>query len=193
MHTFSFKNNIFIIYFIKFISIFCLLYFGTIALIGLVNPGGGYYFSFLNKYFNYISWLRSSLLFATKLLFSFIGITVYNKNIYTISIINGSSLHIVYSCLGYGVMSFWAAFVLANDGSILKKIQWLFFGLLVIWAINVFRLFLFLLALNNKWSIPFGLNHHTLFTVFAYCGIFIMIYFFDRSNNKNLKEHHDFT
>ena len=193
MNTFSLKNNFFIVYLIKFIGIFCLLYFGTIAVIGLVSPCGRYYLSFLDNYFNYISWLRSSLLFATKLFFSFIGVTVYNKNIYTITVLNGSGVHIVYSCLGYGVMSFWAAFVLANDGKILKKVKWLISGLFVIWLINVFRLFLFLLSLNNQWSIPFGINHHTLFTVFAYAGIFIMIYFFDKSSNKNLKEHHDFT
>lgn len=192
MYFISIKNNDFIKYLIKFICIFCILYFGTIAIIGLVNPGR-YYFSFLAKYFNYISWLRSSLLFAIKLIFSFIGVTVYNKNIYTITVLNGSGLHIVYSCLGYGVMSFWAAFVLANDGSVFKKVKWLFLGLFVIWLINVFRLFLFMLALNNKWSIPFGINHHTLFTVFAYGGIFIMIYFFDKSDNKNLKEQNGFT
>ena len=184
MRALSIKNNYFIIYLIKFISIFCFLYFGTMAVIGLVSPGGVYYFSFLDKYFNYISWLRSSLLFAVKQLFSFINIAVYNRDKYTITILNGSSVHIVYSCLGYGVMSFWAAFVLANDGTIFKKISWLFLGLFVIWVINVFRLFLFLLAHNNKWSIPFGLDHHTLFTVFAYCGIFIMIYFFDKTSNK---------
>ena len=180
MFNLPLTNNYFTRYLIKFIGIFFLLYFGTKALIGLVSPGG-YYIPFLDQYFNYISWLRASLLFALQLLFSFIGIEVYNKNIYTISIQNGSGLHIVYSCLGYGVMSFWAAFVLANDGKKFKKIGWLFLGLLVIWSINVLRLFIFMLSNNNHWQIPFGLDHHTLFTVFAYGGIFIMMYFFDRS------------
>ena len=185
MFNLPFTNNYFTRYLIKFIGIFFLLYFGTKALIGLVSPGG-YYIPFLDQYFNYISWLRASLLFALQLLFSFIGIEVYNKNIYTISIQNGSGLHIVYSCLGYGVMSFWAAFVLANDGKKFKKIGWLFLGLLVIWSINVLRLFIFMLSNNNHWQIPFGLDHHTLFTVFAYGGIFIMMYFFDRSVKQNI-------
>ena len=193
MHTISIKNNDFVKYLIKFIGIFCLLYFGTLAVIGLVSPGGKYYFSFLDEHLNYIAWLRASLLFGTKQVFSIIGLTAYTKNVYTITILNGKSIHIVYSCLGYGVMSFWAAFVLANDGSFIKKTSWLLLGLLMIWGINVFRLFLFLLAINNNWSSPFGLNHHTLFTIFAYCGIFIMIYFFDKSDNKILKEHNDFT
>ena len=185
MFNLPLTNNYFTRYLIKFIGIFFLLYFGTKALIGLVSPGG-YYIPFLDQYFNYISWLRASLLFALQLLFSFIGIEVYNKNIYTISIQNGSGLHIVYSCLGYGVMSFWAAFVLANDGKKFKKIGWLFLGLLVIWSINVLRLFIFMLSNNNHWQIPFGLDHHTLFTVFAYGGIFIMMYFFDRSVKQNI-------
>ena len=186
MFNLPLTNNYFTRYLIKFIGIFFLLYFGTKALIGLVSPGG-YYIPFLDQYFNYISWLRASLLFALQLLFSFIGIEVYNKNIYTISIQNGSGLHIVYSCLGYGVMSFWAAFVLANDGGKFKKIGWLFLGLLVIWSINVLRLFIFMLSNNNHWQIPFGLDHHNLFTVFAYGGIFIMMYFFDKSGKNNIE------
>lgn len=186
MFNLSLKNNYFIRYFIKFIGIFSLLYFGTKALIGLSSPGG-YYIPFIDHYFNYISWLRASLLFALQLLFSLTGIAVYNKNIYTISIHNGSGLHIVYSCLGYGVMSFWAAFVLANGGSKLKKTGWLLLGLLVIWSINVMRLFIFMLSNNNHWKIPFGVDHHTLFNVFAYSGIFIMMYIFDRSGKQNME------
>ena len=183
MRSLFFKNNEFTTYLVKFIGIFCVLYFGTKALIGLVSPGG-YYVAFLDQYFNYISWLRASLLYAIKLLFTLTDFSVYNKNIYTIGIENGSGIHIVYSCLGYGVMSFWSAFVLANAGSKKKKASWLLLGLLIIWSINVLRLSIFMLSNNNHWQIPFGLDHHNLFTVFAYGGIFIMMYFFDRSGKE---------
>lgn len=174
------KNRVFLFYLFKFITSFCILYFGTIAFIGLASPRG-YYFSFFDHYLNYVSWLRYSLLYGVKTLVSFTGLQVFSKNIYLIGIKNGNAIHIVYSCLGYGVMSFWTAFVIANTGDWKRKTMWMLFGLLLIWCINVSRLFLLLMASNNKWKMPFNINHHTLFNFMAYSCIFILIFFFDRS------------
>ena len=85
-------------------------------------------------------------------------------------------------CVGIGVMSFWAAFVLATVMTSLKqKITWLFSGLLLLWVINVLRIGLFLVARNRAWDMPLSLDHHTWFTIFAYGAIFGMIYVFEKS------------
>jgi exosortase/archaeosortase family protein len=96
-------------------------------------------------------------------------------------------VHMVYSCIGYGVMSFWAAFIIVNKGSWKKKFLWVVSGWIAIWCINVVRLSLLILAINKNWQMPLGLDHHTWFTIAAYILIFILIYFYDRSSKKNCK------
>ena len=180
------KNVALVSYLVKFIFSFCILYFGTVAFIGLVSPRG-YYLPFLDHYVNYIAWLRASLLYAVSQLVSLTGAQTFDSNIYSIGIKNGSSIHIVYSCLGYGIMSFWTAFIVANTGDWKRKTSWIVSGILLIWCINVLRLFLLLISNNNKWKVPFKIDHHTLFNIMAYGCIFILIYFFDKSG-KRIKE-----
>jgi exosortase/archaeosortase family protein len=85
-------------------------------------------------------------------------------------------------CVGYGVYSFWIAFVAANTGTVLKKMGWIISGLLILWFINVIRITLFLVAINKGWPMPLGINHHTWFTIAAYGMIFILIWLYDRSS-----------
>ncbi|MBK7434330.1 MAG: exosortase/archaeosortase family protein, partial [Chitinophagaceae bacterium] len=100
---------------------------------------------------------------------------------YSLKIVNGSAVHIGYSCIGYGVMSFWLAFVIANTGSFGRKTAWVIGGSLVIWLINILRICLFLLSLNKKQSMPFGLENHDFFNITAYIAIFVMIWVYDRT------------
>ena len=115
-----------------------------------------------------------------------LGFSVYLKDVYTIKLQNGLGVHVGYDCIGYGVMSFWAAFIFANSGSFIKKLQWMAGGLLLIWIVNVVRITLMLIAVNRKWSSPFNLDNHTLFNIAAYTIIFTMIYCFDRAKKKDL-------
>jgi exosortase/archaeosortase family protein len=168
---------------VKFLFVFCLLYFGTLAIIGLSTPEG-YYSPFTADHLNYINWLRSSFLHTCKGLLSLFGYqsTIVDK--YTLRIKNANAIRMVYTCIGYGVMSFWIAFVISNKVIFKKKIIWIFAGLLMIWATNTIRIFLVLIADNKHWSFPFGLDHHTWFNIVAYIFIFILIYLFDRSTSK---------
>src|ERR1035437_3397217 len=174
-------NKEYIFFIIKFIGIFCILYFGTIAVIGLSVPAGCYS-PFIAKHLNYIDWLRTSLLYTSKELLSLIGYKTFLADKYDLIMKNGPGIRMVYSCIGYGVMSFWAAFVLANKGSWIKKIKWLIAGWLVIWVINVLRISILVIAVNKNWQMPLGLDHHTWFNIAAYILIFILIYFYDRSS-----------
>src|SRR5450759_2374683 len=128
-------NKEYIFFIIKFIGIFCIFYFGTVAVIGLSVPQG-YYSPFVAHYLNYIDWLRTSLLLTSKGLLSLLGYQTYIADKYDLIMKNGIGIRMVYSCIGYGVMSFWAAFVLANKGSWIKKLKWLLAGWLAIWIIN---------------------------------------------------------
>jgi len=39
---------------------------------------------------------------------------------------------------------------------------------------------LLLVAINRKWAMPLGWDHHTWFNIVAYIAIFTMMYFFDK-------------
>ena len=95
--------------------------------------------------------------------------------------VGGNAVQLIYACLGIGVMSFWLAFVVANKGSIGKKMIWILGGMLCIWVINVVRIAMVLMANNEKMQIPFHMDNHTFFDILAYIAIFVLIFLYDRS------------
>ena len=169
------------IYLLKFIGIFCLCYFGTLAVIGLAAPGG-YYSPFIEKYLDYVSWIKNSLENATGWILSLFNIQTHKEPGFLVRITGGRGVIIAMDCVGYGVYSFWTAFVAANRGTVLKKIKWITGGLLILWFINVVRITLFLVAINKGWPMPLGIDHHTWFSIVAYLFIFILIWLYDRSS-----------
>src|SRR5829696_8907732 len=170
----------FILYLFKFGGLFSLFYFGTLLIIGFSSKEN-LYSEFIDNYIDFVSPLRQSILQSAKVLFHIFGYTTTLSDEYTLGLKGGHSVRMVYSCVGYGVLSFWSAFVLSNHGNFLKKIIWLLFGWLLLWCLNVCRVFLLIIAINKAHQIPFGLDHHTLFNVVAYGFIFLLIYFYDRS------------
>ena len=133
--------------------------------------------------------MRHSLVNGSKLLLSFTDYITYPEE-FALKVKNGFGVRIEYDCVGYGVMSFWLAFIVANKGSWQKKMAWIFGGWLMIWIINVIRISLVLVAANKHWQFPFGWDHHTWFTIAAYILIFIMIFFYDRSvRSKRIHQH----
>jgi len=96
-------------------------------------------------------------------------------------LVGGGAVNLVYKCLGYGVTSFWLAFVFANTGSWKKKLLWMVGGTAVLYIINTIRIGLTLLGNGKKWSFPFGWDNHTWFNIAAYGAIFLMMWVYDRS------------
>jgi exosortase/archaeosortase family protein len=174
-------QNQFIQYVIRFLLIFSILYFGTEALIAATAPGG-LYLEFIDKHLNYVAWLRKGLLMGSKGLLSIFGIHSEIEGKYLLRMENGNAVRLVYSCLGYGLMSFWAAFVIANSVRVKKSIYWILIGCLLITFINICRISLLLVAVNRHWEIPLRVDHHTLFNIFAYILILLLMYFFHKNS-----------
>lgn len=168
-------------YILRFLGIFCILYFGTQGVIALSAEGGKFYMPFVAKYFDYVSWLKVSLMKAPAAILSVFGIVTHEAPGFLLRIHEGRGVIIAYSCVGYGVYSFWLAFVAANKGSIARKAKWMVAGLLGLWSINVIRITLFLLAINKGWPMPLGIDHHTWFNIFAYLLIFLLIVWYDKT------------
>ena len=173
------RNNSFVRYVIRFLLTYAFCYYASVAMIGITAPGG-YYNAFIDHYLNFIDWLRTSLLYGTKLLLKAGGIDTYFAGEFVLRKMNGRGIKLVYGCLGYGVMSFWIAFVTASAKSWKNKIKWLAGGLFIIWFINITRMAMLLVATNNNWKLPLGWDHHTWFNVMAYIAILLMMYFFAR-------------
>jgi len=172
------------LYIIKFTGAFCVCYFGTLALIGIAAPGG-YYIPFVAHYLDYVNWLRTSLLLSAKYLLSLLGYdSIYFAKQYILEVKDGWGIRMVYSCIGYGIMSFWVAFVYANTIPFRKKTKWMIGGLLSIWAINVLRITLLIIVANKHWLNMLPLEHHMLFNIAAYILVGIMIYCFYRSDKR---------
>lgn len=176
-----------LIYLLKFAGIFSLCYFGTLAIIGLAAPGD-YYSPFIHEYLDYVSWIKLSLIRATGFILSLFSIDTHTEPGFLIRITGGRGVIIAMDCVGYGVYSFWIAFVAANKGKFLRKLLWIVFGLLALWFINVIRITLFLTAINKGWPMPLGIDHHTWFNIVAYLLIFIMIWWYDKSLNPKKAE-----
>ena len=174
-----FKDKKFVRFCVKFLLLFCAFYFGTLAVIGLAAPGGTHS-PFVEKYFDYVSWIKQSLIWAVKNVMHWSGYTTYTRPDYIIGTTQGPSIKIAMDCVGYGVYSFWAAYVIANDGSWIKKTLWVVLGLLLLWIINAGRISLFMLALQKNKPMPFGIDHHTWFNIIAYIAIFGMIFLFEK-------------
>ena len=179
------KNRKFLLFTAKFLLLFALFYYGTIAVIGLASPGR-YYSPFIANYLDYVTWIKWSLLGASKFFLSLFGLPSYLEPGFIMRGHNGNSVLLAMDCVGYGVYSFWAAYVIAGDGTAGKKILWVAGGLLLLWMINVLRISGVLVAINNRWAMPLGIDHHTWFNIFAYTAIFILMYFFER-NRKIIK------
>jgi exosortase/archaeosortase family protein len=169
-----------VVYLAKFFGIFGLCYFGTLAIIGLAAPGG-LYSPFIDHHLDYVTWIKNSLIGATGWILSLFHTSTTVEPGFMIRFTGGKGVIIAMSCVGYGVYSFWIAFVAANRGTFLKKMVWISSGLLLLWGINVIRITLLLVAVNKNWPMPLGIDHHTWFNIVAYTFIFIMIWFYDRT------------
>ena len=178
------KKN-FLIFLLKFFLLFSFLYFGTLIIIGLSSPGNQYS-SFIAKYLDYVSGLKILLMRGTAVVASLFGYETLEHPNYIVRAINGRGVMIAFDCVGYGVMSFWIAFIIASNVRIKKTLVWLIGGLLIIYLINIFRIGLYLVALNKKWPMPLGLDHHTWFNIVVYIALFFMIWKFDMSKNAQL-------
>ena len=177
-----FKSEGFL-FIIKFLSLFALLYFFCIVFISITYRASNPFYLFLRDYLNYIDWLRYSVLRTSEFLCKLIGVESYIEDRIIIHVSNSpKKLHMGYDCIGYGVMSFWAAFVIANKTKFTKKVYWLIGGCIIIWLINCIRVAFLLTALRNNWPISKYVDHHTTFNIISYILILGLIFTYIKLN-----------
>ena len=172
-------NNSFFLYLLKFGGLFLIFYLGTLLIIGLSSKEN-IYSSFVDDYLDFVSVLRYIILKAAFFLLSALNYHPIWIDQYTVGLKGGMSVRMVYSCVGYGVLSFWSAFILANHGTFLKKTVWLVGGWMLLLGINILRVVVLIVAINKNRAIAAEVDHHMVFNIVAYAFIFLLIYFYDR-------------
>lgn len=158
---------------IIFLGLFLVLYYFNIAFIGITAPGG-YYIEWLNKNANYIEGLTQGLIKCTVAVLHILGYDTFVADNW-LRVSGKGGFILAYECLGYGIMSFFTAFVVAYPKPDKSKYLFLPLGLLLIQILNIARFVL--LSLYWKGSIFKGLiDHHDLFNLILYACLMFVIY-----------------
>lgn len=171
----------YLIFLAKLFGFFVLFYYGTIFWIGLATPGGSYV-PFISNYLDYIHAWRVALMKGGSLVTALYGYDVVWESNYTLRVLGGKEVIIAYDCVGYGVVSFWTAFVLAYPNATSRWL-WILLGFIAILLINSARIGLYLVARNKGWEMPLGIDQHTWFNIIAYGFILWMMYLFDKKQH----------
>jgi exosortase/archaeosortase family protein len=164
----------------RFLLLFLIFYYINICFFRITTPGI-HYNPFVANYLNYIQGLRKLLLLATNGLLQLMGFSVVSNN-FNLLIAGRGSIQVVYSCLGLGVNSFFAAFVLAYPQNIKVKIIFIITGILVLEILNVIRFALVALFWTKEDSKI--IDHHDIFNLVIYFLLSITLYFWVRKSSK---------
>nr|WP_199157584.1 archaeosortase/exosortase family protein [Pedobacter sp. ASV2] len=176
---------------IKFILCLFVLYIifsqGNIFMNSVMSPDGKYYNAYISNHLNYIQGLKSALIVPAVWIIKLFGFYAIHNEM-DVMVVNGPYLRINYSCLGLGVMSFLAAFVLSFPTSWKATFKMLVIGLITIYVLNVLRIAgLGLLFATFHSQRNYFEYHHEIFNVLVYIIIFIMLYVWIKKNTKNTK------
>ena len=163
-----------------FLGLFLFFYYFNISFFSITSHGN-HYNSFLDQHLNYIRWFRHLLLYVSKIIINCFGYDSISND-YQLLVAGRGTISVVYSCLGLGIMSFFAAFVIAYPKKLKSKLTFLFTGLVCIQILNVVRFVLLALFWDKKSKVV--LDHHTIFNITIYVIIAISLYFWVKQDDK---------
>ncbi len=165
---------------------FIAFYYFNIGFFSITSPTSSNYNSVIDHNFNYIKLLRHGLLNCSSSLVGLLGYTTI-INDYEMLVVGRGSIRLVYSCLGLGIMSFFAAFVLAYPKATREKIIFLICGLVVIQILNILRIVT--VALFWDRHARHILDHHVIFNGIIYIIVAVALYFWvtDDDRKKHAK------
>lgn len=170
----------------KFLTLFLLFYYFNILFFGITNPGKHYY-PFLANHLNYIQGLRWLLLSSSVQALNGLGYPAIHNGT-ELLVAGKGAIVLVYSCLGLGLMSFFAAFVIAYPKKKTKqKIIFLITGIFAIQLLNILRFVLLALFWNKNASQI--VDHHTIFNIILYIVIMISLYFWVTKTDEHSNKH----
>jgi exosortase/archaeosortase family protein len=121
---------------------------------------------------NYIACWRKFCISSTAWFLESLGYLVHSSS-EGLTVKDHSGFKLVYSCLGYGVMSCFAAFVISFPKPLISRIKFLLTGLAGIQLLNTLRFALIAIFYHHTVG---GADHHDLFNYSLYLILAISIY-----------------
>lgn len=171
---------------VLFIGLYSLFSWFTIFWIGVTSEGN-LYWAFAAESLNFVDIFRRFLLFSAKEVCSLFGYETAFVGEFGLRVGN-RGIRLVYSCLGFGVMSFYAAYVLAWPG--FRRDKWLplLSGLTFIVFLNIMRLALLpIIHIEYPSTRKFPIDHHDVFNIILYLAIAVMLISWTRKLNRDPK------
>jgi exosortase/archaeosortase family protein len=176
---------------IKFVVALLILYIlfsqGNLFMNSVMTPDSRFYNAYIADHFDYIQGLKTALIIPAVWIIKAFGFYAIHNEM-DVMVVAGPYLRVNYSCLGLGVMSFLAAFVLAFPASWKSTFKMLVIGFIAIYVLNVLRiaglgiLLGFFKSQRNNFT-----YHHEIFNIIVYICIFAMLYFWIKKSNKLVK------
>lgn len=176
---------------IKFVVALLVLYIlfsqGNLFMNSVMTPGSRFYNAYIADHFDYIQGLKTALIVPAVWIIKAFGFYAIHNEM-DVMVVSGPYLRVNYSCLGLGVMSFLAAFVLAFPATWKSTFKMLVIGFIAIYVLNVLRiaglgvLLGFFKSQRNNFT-----YHHEIFNIIVYICIFAMLYFWIKKSNKLVK------
>ena len=163
-----------------FLILFVVFYYFNIFFFGITSQGHHYY-AFFDEHLNYIRLLRHILLRSSAQIIKWLGYTAITNDI-ELLVAGRGTIQLVYTCLGFGIMSFFTAFVIAYPKKLKPKLIFLITGILTIQILNIARFVLLALFWDKKTGKI--LDHHTIFNICIYIIIAISLYFWIKYDDK---------
>ena len=163
--------------------LFLVLYYFNIGFIGLTSPGG-LYIKILDQHFNYIRYWREFNIEASATILETFGYEVFT-NEFRLHVKGKAGFILVYSCLGYGILSLFSAFVLTYPKPIKEKLYFLLTGVITFQALNTLRLILIALYWKPA-PMLLKMNAHEIFNSMIYIIIACSIYFWINQKITNI-------
>lgn len=158
---------------LNFLILFSTFYGFNIGYIAITSPGG-LYCSFLDEHCNYIALWRNLYITTAANILKSMDYKVYTTAT-TLKIEGYAGFRLVYSCLGYGVISCFSAFVLSYPKPFRSKGIFLLTGLAIIISLNLCR-FIFLPIIYHPGVGILSVNHHDIFNGMLYLVILLICY-----------------
>lgn len=176
---------------IKFVVALFILYIlfsqGNLFMNSVMTPGSRFHNAYIADHFDYIQGLKTALIVPAVWIIKAFGFYAIHNEM-DVMVVAGPYLRVNYSCLGLGVMSFLAAFVLAFPAPWKSTFKMLVIGFIAIYVLNVLRiaglgvLLGFFKSQRNNFT-----YHHEIFNIIVYICIFAMLYFWIKKSNKLVK------
>ena len=166
----------------KLLVLYVLFSQGNIFMNGVFSEGGNVYNAFLANHFDYVQGLKSALIIPAVWLIKISGFyAIHNQS--DVMVVDGPYIQVAYDCLGLGVMSFLAAFVIAFPAKLKPKLKLLVFGFVLIYLLNVLRItgLAVLMTIFSSQRDNFT-YHHEIFNILVYVCLFIVIYYWIKKN-----------